>query len=170
MRPTLLLGAALLAGCIKAAPDEVTRAAPEGPAVEASATPPAGAPPGSCWARDTAAADAVEALLVASLDAPATGAEQLFETPCAYEMTPELIASLQRALAARGAYAGNDSGLLDAGTRAALRDWQRPRGIDSGVLAMATARELGLAPYPTEAPARLKRLPAVISGEAEPAG
>jgi hypothetical protein len=163
-----LLGTLLLAACMQVAPPgEVTRAAPAGPAVEASVPAPEGAPPGTCWTQDLAV-DPVDRVLAEALEAPAGGEAVLFETPCAYEMTAELIGSLQRALAARDLYDGTDSGKLDAGTREAIRAWQRPRGLNSGVLAMRTARELGLIPYPTEAAERLKRLPRVIPAPPEP--
>lgn len=67
------------------------------------------------------------------------------ETLCPDKLTPELLASLQRALAARDFYAGPVSGALDAPTRAALYQYQRSQGFDSRNLALATARQFGLA-------------------------
>ena len=67
-----------------------------------------------------------------------------FETPCAGVMGPEFLATLQRALKARGLYTDPLTGVLDAATRAAIRAWQRPRGLDSEVLALASARALGI--------------------------
>ncbi len=72
------------------------------------------------------------------------------ETPCPAAMTPEFNATLQRALAARGLYAGAVTGVFDAETRAAVERYQTARGVPSGVLSVATARELGLITYPRE--------------------
>jgi hypothetical protein len=52
--------------------------------------------------------------------------EAWFQTPCANIMTPEFIASIQRALAARELYRGKISGEMDASTRAAVRRYQKP--------------------------------------------
>lgn len=68
-----------------------------------------------------------------------------FEAPCAAEMTVDFIASLQRALKARGRYLNDVTGIYDSATGEALRKLQAERGLDSPVLALETARELGLA-------------------------
>lgn len=75
--------------------------------------------------------------------------EQAFEVPCADVMTPDFIASLQRALAARGAYAGPITGEMDAPTRDAVAAFQTgaaPQDRDTGntTLTLSTARRLGL--------------------------
>lgn len=70
--------------------------------------------------------------------------ETWFETPCAMETNPTYIASLQRALTARGHYAGAITGVLDRATVEAIRVYQQPQGLDSGVLSLAAARQLGL--------------------------
>ncbi len=67
-----------------------------------------------------------------------------FETPCAADQTPNFVASIQRALAARGLYRGPANGEMDARTRAAIRRFQAPEGLDSGILSLAAARKLGL--------------------------
>lgn len=67
-----------------------------------------------------------------------------FETLCPPLFTAERVATLQRALAARGAYAGTVSGQLDAATQAAIQRFQIPTGLNSPHLAIATARSLGL--------------------------
>ncbi|MFC6759366.1 peptidoglycan-binding domain-containing protein [Sulfitobacter porphyrae] len=54
------------------------------------------------------------------------------------------MASLQRALSARGLYAQQITGTLDDATRAAVQRYQKPTGPDSGVLSLETARSLGL--------------------------
>ncbi|TNJ48651.1 peptidoglycan-binding protein [Phaeobacter sp. B1627] len=128
---------------------------------------PPGAPPGTCWdtiiipARvETVTEQVMIAPPVKSTDGqvlePAVFAsetrqqitrpreESYFETPCPEAMTAEYIASLQRALAARGAYGGAITGLLGADTRAAIRAYQLPLGIDSTTLSLRAARDLGL--------------------------
>ncbi|MFD0979039.1 peptidoglycan-binding domain-containing protein [Tropicimonas aquimaris] len=67
-----------------------------------------------------------------------------FETPCPASLTPDNVATLQRALAARGLYEGRATGSLDADTRNAIRRFQQPLGLDSSVLSLAAARRLGL--------------------------
>lgn len=69
-----------------------------------------------------------------------------FQRPCDDVLTPDLIATLQRAPKARGAHMAAVTGILDAETKRAIRAWQRPRGIDSDVPALSTARALGLQP------------------------
>ena len=67
-----------------------------------------------------------------------------FQTPCEAALTPEVIATLQRALAARGHYTGDVNGVLDATTEIAIRAFQSPRGLNSDHLSLAAARELGV--------------------------
>lgn len=71
-----------------------------------------------------------------------------FQTPCPDELTPEFVASLQRAMQVRGIYAGAISGKLDAATRSAVQRMQAAEGLDSAVLSLETARKLGLAAVP----------------------
>ena len=59
-------------------------------------------------------------------------------------MTVDFIASLQRALKARGLYLLPLTGQMDMPTRAALRRFQADRGLDSDRLSLRAARELGL--------------------------
>ncbi len=70
--------------------------------------------------------------------------ESYFQTPCPHALSPDYIASLQRALAARGSYAGAITGTLDRETAAAIRAYQAPLGIDSATLSLRAARDLGL--------------------------
>lgn len=67
-----------------------------------------------------------------------------FRAPCAAEMTVDFIATVQRALKARGLYLLPLTGVLDAPTRDAIRRYQRPRGLDSDHLSLAAARDLGI--------------------------
>lgn len=72
--------------------------------------------------------------------------ETAFRVPCPEQMTPELIATLQRALQARGQYDGPITGRADPKTRAALQAFQRASGFDSPILTLDTAQRLGLLP------------------------
>lgn len=75
-----------------------------------------------------------------------------FATPCPAVMTPEFIASVQRALQARGFYRGPISGVLDARTGRAIQQFQRDRGdVDTAVLTLRSAQDLGLIALPREA-------------------
>lgn len=143
---------ALLAGCGGPMP-EFRR--------DFGAVAPPGAPPGTCWDKTTQPA-VIETVTEQVVVPPVRDGqpaeyrtetsqrivedrqESWFETLCPDDMTPELIASLQRALAARQAYRGEITGRLDAPTRRALRVWQAAKGRDSATLSLDTARELGL--------------------------
>lgn len=70
--------------------------------------------------------------------------ETWFETPCAMDGNAEYIMVLQRALSARGHYDGAATGVMDRATAMAVRAYQQPQGLDSSVLSLAAARQLGL--------------------------
>lgn len=79
------------------------------------------------------------------IERPVNGeGETWFERPCEAQITPGLIESLQRALMARGHYSGEITGEMDLRTRLAIRAYQQPQGIDSGVLSLSAAKQLGL--------------------------
>lgn len=67
-----------------------------------------------------------------------------FRTPCPELQDAEFITTLQRALKARGYYLLPLSGEMDPATTEALRRFQAERGLDSPVLSLAAAQELGL--------------------------
>jgi len=67
-----------------------------------------------------------------------------FKVPCRRDMTENFMASVQRALQVRGIYRGRISGVYDTRTRRAIRKYQRPTGLDSAKLSLASARKLGL--------------------------
>ncbi|MCF2870154.1 peptidoglycan-binding protein [Octadecabacter sp. G9-8] len=72
-----------------------------------------------------------------------------FETPCATVQTPEFIASVQRALVARGYYRGAINGTLDPRTSAAIERFQTDQDdVHTGQLTLKTARTLGLVALP----------------------
>jgi hypothetical protein len=68
-----------------------------------------------------------------------------FRAPCPDLQTVQFIASLQRALKARGLYVLPITGEMNPETAEAVRRFQAERGLDSPVLSLAAARELGLA-------------------------
>ena len=76
--------------------------------------------------------------------------ETWFETPCAMEGNIEFITNLQRALIARGHYTGTADGVMNRATVRAVRAYQQPQGLDSGVLSLAAARQLGLSVWDPE--------------------
>ncbi|THH37381.1 peptidoglycan-binding protein [Aliishimia ponticola] len=66
---------------------------------------------------------------------------------CTTDLTPEFVASVQRALALRNLYDGPDTGVYDDATRAAVARFQTEAGIktiDPGNLTIDGARKLGL--------------------------
>ncbi|HAV09513.1 MAG TPA: peptidoglycan-binding protein [Rhodobacteraceae bacterium] len=135
---------------------------------------PPGAAPGSCWGKHATPAvieTVTEQILLQPAEVTTDGRvlnpaiyktethqrivverrETWFEKPCPTEQTPEFIASVQRALAARGLYSGPITSVMDQRTRAAIRTYQKEEGLDSGILSLAAARKLGLAITPTPA-------------------
>lgn len=126
-------------------------------------------PEGACWESDVTPAvieTVTEQVLVTEEERDATGRvvtpatyrtdtrarmvrdreEVWFRAPCPGDVTVDFVASLQRALKARGYYLLPLTGVLDAGTRDAVRRFQADRGLDSPLLSLAAARELGLLP------------------------
>lgn len=78
----------------------------------------------------------------------AAGGKMWFARVCPAEMTRARIVTLQRALAARGLYAGAAHGRLDPATQAAIRAYQAPRGLISSTLSLRAAREMGIVFWP----------------------
>lgn len=160
-----LAAATLLAAC--QTPAALPSLSPEPDLVQTHEAPPPGAAPGSCWGKDVTPA-VVETVTDRILLQPAQvlddgtvvndpiykletrqaivkeRRELWFETPCERQLTPDFIASLQRALAARDLYSGPITGEMDARTRRAIRAYQAPQGLDSGIVSLAAARKLGL--------------------------
>lgn len=124
----LIAAALMLAGC---------QGGFEGPAAERAR--PAEVPPAvpaavdtdACWAQARIGAE-----------------ERMFAVPCPAAATPEFWASVQRALAVRGLYTGPVTGANDAATGEAVRRFQAPLGLDSPVLSLDAARQLGLMRWP----------------------
>lgn len=67
-----------------------------------------------------------------------------FRSPCPEAMTLSFVATLQRALKARGFYLAEVTGQMDAATAEALRRYQAEHGLDSAQLSLAAAKDLGL--------------------------
>jgi hypothetical protein len=70
--------------------------------------------------------------------------EVWFRSPCPESQTVTFTASLQRALKARALYLAPVTGQMNAETAEAVRRFQAERGLDSPVLSLAAAQELGL--------------------------
>ncbi|MFV0513410.1 MAG: peptidoglycan-binding domain-containing protein [Jhaorihella sp.] len=169
--PRPLIAALALAGLVACGPPAADLGALAGLgeprlARTTQAAPP-GAEPGTCWGKHATPAiietvtnqvmiQPAEVLSDGTVTRPAIyktetvqqivreRRETWFQTPCEQVVTPEFVASLQRALAARQLYRGPVTGVSDARTRAAVRRYQQPMGLDSGILSLAAARELGL--------------------------
>ncbi|MEQ8895786.1 MAG: peptidoglycan-binding protein [Roseovarius sp.] len=130
---------------------------------------PPGAQPGTCWGQDETPAvieTVTEQVVVQPAGLATDGASGTpavyetetqqkivkprkatwFETPCEHQLTPEFNTSLQRALKARGHYRGPINGEMDGRTRAAIRAYQKPQGLDSAKISLAAARQMGLSP------------------------
>ena len=69
-----------------------------------------------------------------------------FRIPCRADVDSEavFVASLQRALKARGLFGGEVTGLMDDATETAVLRYQSANGLESGVLSLAAAQALGL--------------------------
>ncbi len=151
----------------------VTRLIEPEPQILRAADGPPGADPDSCWGRDVSPAvieTVTEQIMIQPAQISNDGKvlqaavfktetqqritrerrEQWFETPCPEAMTREFVASVQRALSARGMYSGAAHGEMDRSTRRAVRRFQMSEGLDSGLLSMAAARKLGLIAVPRD--------------------
>jgi hypothetical protein len=73
-----------------------------------------------------------------------------FETLCPQRYAPAFVQSLQRALVVRQAYVGPINGNYDAQTQTAVRAQQARVGIDSALLSVPFAREMGILSVPRE--------------------
>jgi len=155
-----------LAGCGGVPMPDVTQLLEPEP-VRTRATPPPGVDPSKCYGQDATPAvieTVTEQIMLQPAEITADGHilypavyktetkqvivqernELWFETPCDAELTPEFVASLQRALKARGHYGGPVNGEMTAWTRRGIRAYQKPQGLDSAILSLAAARKLGL--------------------------
>lgn len=159
----LILPLLALAACEMALPSAVD--APARIALVSGA--PKDAAPGTCWGQQTTPAviETVERDILITpaqvspdgvIQQPAVYRKQRaqeivvprqrtwFQVPCAADLTPDFVATLQRALTARGLYAGPISGQMTPRTRTAIQTFQASNGFDSQILTTETARQLGL--------------------------
>ncbi|MDP7150199.1 MAG: peptidoglycan-binding protein [Paracoccaceae bacterium] len=120
---------------------------------------PDGAAPGTCWAKQIKPAviqtsqtqsvltgDGGETIYQTETSQTIVEERQevWFQVPCRRVMTEDFIKAVQRALQARAIYRGPITGVLDQRTAKAIGIYQRPLGIDSQVLSLLAAKELGL--------------------------
>lgn len=125
------------------------------------------AKPGECWASDTIPA-VIETVTEQKIVTPqvrgANGtvtepaiyrttvsqnmvqerSEVWFRAPCPEVQDVEFVTTLQRALKARGYFSTPLTGVMDDATTEAVRRFQAAHGLDSPVLSLAAAQELGL--------------------------
>ena len=163
---TALVMAVSLTACAPGAEGPEVRRTDPGIAIVAPSSPapialheglaPPGADPSLCWARDRGPTRVVtetvrerEGGVLVSRTRQRIEADRdefWFESPCPPALTQDFVASLQRALKARGLYRGPIDGTMSPSTQQAVRAYQVPLGLASGTLSMAAARALGLAP------------------------
>jgi hypothetical protein len=167
--------ALILGACGQSAPDEpATRADFSADLIRRASDAPPDGPADACWARDEMpaiietvteqvlvtperrAADGTitqAAIYTTNVDQRMVQEREVvwFQTPCGAAATDQnFLASLQRALKARGYYLHDLTGQMDPATRNALRRFQAERGLDSETLSLAAARELGLVEVPRD--------------------
>lgn len=152
IRISLLASAAVLSGCSYVSGPDVTRFM-EPDVILTRDAAPATAVAGTCWAelQNTPVITSVTAQILTQAwpreEVSQTiddGQAIWFERPCDQEMTPYFVETLQRALQARGLYRREITGEMDTATRFAVRLYQQPLGLDSGILSLSAARSLGL--------------------------
>ena len=170
MTKAVLIGGALallLAGCNGAAVTAPGRADLAIELVRLDEPGPPKAREGECWAADTTPAvieTVTEQVAVTEEVRDETGRittpaafqtkthqrmvqereEVWFRAPCPEAITVAFVASLQRAMKARGLFPHAVTGALDSETAEAVRRFQADRGLDSPALSLAAAKELGL--------------------------
>lgn len=171
MRPLSAAGL-LTALSLAACTDRVAVDAPRaldlaGEAISVAGEGPPPGPEGACWAHDLIPAvyeTRTEQTLVSPEVRDVAGAvvtpavyrsvsqvrvvterqDIWFTAPCPEVMTVDFVATLQRALKARGYFPLPVSGEMDPATTEALRRYQADHGLDSPRLSLAAAQDLGL--------------------------
>ena len=172
MTPRLILAgsaALMLSACAQSGLPAVARFGEPDP-VTTRGTPPPGSDPTACYGQDATPAvieTVTEQIMLQPPSVSTDGTvlypavyktetrqaiveerrELWFETPCSADLTPDFIASLQRALNVRDYYRGPINGEMTARTRRAIRAFQKPQGLDSAILSRAAARQLGLVAF-----------------------
>ncbi|MEM9584252.1 MAG: peptidoglycan-binding domain-containing protein [Pseudomonadota bacterium] len=158
--------AVVLAGCQQAAVSDVTRFIKPSILQAEDLTPPS-SEPGQCWAHEAApefATIVTRTIMVEEAIYDAEGQEispaiyrkvrapkmvndgngRWFERVCDAQLTPDFIATLQRALAVRGYLKGDVSAMMDGPTLRAIRKFQREQGLNSDAVSLVAAQQLGL--------------------------
>ena len=162
---TAASGIMLLAAC--AVPQDTTSTTAP-PTLPASPTDrPADAPSGTCWGSTITPAviqTTTERILIAPADISAEGTiraparyqnedrqtivrprqTKWHEIVCTDSMTPAFLASLQRALSARGFHQGDITGQLDTPTKDAIALYQTEQNLPGYDLTVEAAQRLGL--------------------------
>jgi hypothetical protein len=95
--------------------------------------------PDACWAQDRVPT------------AAGLAEDRLFAVPCPGVLNADFWSSVQRALAVRGLYTGPVTGHPGPLTAEAVRRFQAPLGLDSPILSLEGARQLGLLSWPRSA-------------------
>ncbi len=167
IRPFFLGSLVLLCACQQTGPDAASRGDLSSELVRPRDAGPPPGPDGACWQADIkpAVIETVTeqvlatpevrgpdgAIVTAAVFRTETSQSIVepretvwFRSPCPAEVTTDFVATLQRALKARGLYLLPLTGHLDAPTRSAIRRFQAQRGLDSDHLSLAAARELGI--------------------------
>jgi hypothetical protein len=168
MRQWAILTAVLLASaCVPAKITAPANADLSDELIRLEGTRPPEGPPGACWDSDilpTVIETVTEQVLVQDEARAPDGTvltpaiyrtessqsivqdrgEVWFRAPCAADLDVDFVATLQRALKARGLYLLPLTGVYDTATEEAVRRYQAMRGFDSPRLTLAAARELGI--------------------------
>lgn len=168
--PILIAGLMLASACTTAGrpvPEAPARADLAAELIRLDRPGPPKGPEGACWASDITpmvVETVTEQVMVSperlgpdgAVIAPASFRSEThqrivqereeiwFRAPCDADWTVEFVATLQRALKARGYYLLPVTGALDGQTRDAVHRYQIDRGLDSPQLSLAAARELGI--------------------------
>lgn len=165
-----------LSGCVTPETSQMARSTADASAIGPLETPAVvDSSVGTCFARDTTPAvieTVTEQVIVqpasvrsdGSVETPAAfrtvtrqrilreRREVEFETPCNDVLTPQFVASVQRALLARGYYRGPINGRIDANTSNAIKRFQTAQDdVQTGILTLQSARILGLVAQPRDA-------------------
>ena len=163
----VIIGCLVLANCTAGRNIGPARAGLEIEVLRLTTAGPPEGPEGACWASDTTPAiieTVTEQVMITedvrnaagAVTAPASFETRTFQrmvqdrevvwfrAPCAADMTVAFLATLQRALKARGIYLAPVTGQMDTATADAIRRFQAMRGLDSPTLSLAAAKELGI--------------------------
>jgi hypothetical protein len=160
-----------IAGCVQAPADLASRDDFSSDLVRSTQDIPPDTPADACWARDDTPAvieTVTEQVLLTpeildeagNLVQPPVYSNKVdqrivkdrqtvwFQTPCPDQVDAAFVATLQRALKARGFYLLPLSGEMDAATLDAVRRFQATNGLDSAILSLSATRDLGLIEVP----------------------